>query len=266
MRIRISVYAFAFLVAGSLARPAGAQFAVQKASPEDYHVEIGVASWKPSPDLTLRTGAGGTDVDLVGAFGIEGKSFTDFRLVMKPGRKHKIRVEYLPITYSKDAVLNRTFTLGGATYAVNVPASVSLDWKLWQFGYEWDAVSSDYGFVGVIAEVQYNQVKASLSSAALNISSSTNTAAPVPAVGGIFRGYVLPRRVSFTVEITGIKIPDRANFQGRLVDYDVYGLVNLGTHLGIQAGYHSLDVRYLVDTDAGTLKMKGPYIGGSLRF
>ena len=274
MQIQISVYAFAFLLAGFLAKPASAQVAVPKPSAEDYDWEFGAVSWKPSPDLTIRTGPGGTDVDLIGTFGIEDKSFTDFRLVLKPVRKHKIRIQYLSITYAKDAVLNRTFTFAGNTYTVDAPASASLDWTLWQFGYEWDFVSNDYGFVGVIGEIKYNEVRASLSSAALNVSSQMDTEAPIPAVGGIVRGYlVVPRRVSVTVEVTGIKVPDRFTFNRRLVefhdslaDFDVYGMVNLSPHLGVRAGYHSLDVRYLVNDDAGTLKMKGPYIGASVRF
>ena len=40
----------------------------------------------------------------------------------------------------------------------------------------------------------------------------------------------------------------------------------VGTGGGAQAGYRSMDVDFLVDSDEGTMKMKGPYFGGFLRF
>lgn len=265
MCIRLSLCLIVILSIPAFVNPAQAQFAVGRSTVENYHVELGAAFWKPDPDLILRTGTSGTDVDFINVFGIEDERFTEFRAVLKPGRKHKIRFQYVPIKYDKDAVLNQTFTYGDRTYTVNVPASADIEWTLWRVGYEWDAVSMDRGFVGVIGELKYNRVKTELSAASIGAFSATDTKAPIPALGGIARGY-LAKSLSVTIELTGFKIPKREDFEGKFLDFDLYGTLSLGRNVGVQAGYRSLDVRYLVDDDAGTLKMKGPYFGGLVRF
>jgi hypothetical protein len=42
--------------------------------------------------------------------------------------------------------------------------------------------------------------------------------------------------------------------------------VNFNDHVGAQAGYRSLTVFYNIEEDAGDLKLKGLYFGGTLRF
>jgi hypothetical protein len=90
--------------------------------------------------------------------------------------------------------------------------------------------------------------------------------APIPAVGIIGRGYVVPN-VSITGEFSAFKLPDfDEDYQGRFYDFDLYGTVNFSDNFGLQAGYRSLTVFYRVDFDEGDLKMKGLYFGGVLRF
>ena len=52
----------------------------------------------------------------------------------------------------------------------------------------------------------------------------------------------------------------------RALVFDLYGTVNFTNNVGAQVGYRSFDVFYKVETDEGALKIKGPYIGGVVRF
>ena len=54
--------------------------------------------------------------------------------------------------------------------------------------------------------------------------------------------------------------------KGKFYDFDVYGQVNLNQYLAIQLGYRSITADYFVDEDQGTLKLTGPYFGGTARF
>jgi hypothetical protein len=96
--------------------------------------------------------------------------------------------------------------------------------------------------------------------------SSVRTNVPIPAVGVAGGGYLLPQTLSVHFEVTGFQLPERVDLEGRFIDYDMRVTAHLGRALGVQAGYRSIDARYLVDTDRGALKMKGPYIGAALRF
>ncbi len=258
-----------FLSMVFLAARAEAQFLRPNVMPaEDYHVELGAMFWTPSPDVIVRAdrfGLIGSEINLVTDFGIEDKTFTEFRATLKPGRKHKIRFEYVPISYDASTILRREIVFLGRTYALNIPASTSLDWKLWRFGYEWDFVSRERGYVGLIGELKYNDVKAEL--AAPGVLEVAQQRAPIPALGITGRGYI-GRFVSITGEFTGFKLPRSVSdrFVVELWDFDLYGTVNIGRHVGVQGGYRSIDAEYLVDEDVGQLNLKGLYFGGVVRF
>ena len=270
MKFTLAPCMFVALAVLSSAR-AEAQFRVEQPLPaaERYLAELGMSFWSPEPDLVIRLdGPAGTgsDVDFVQEFGIAKKRFREFRATLKPGRKHKIRFDYVPFRYDAEAVIQRTFTFGGRDFNVGVPASTAVSWDLWKFGYEWDFVSANGGFAGLVVDLKYNKVSAEVSALGLG-ASLTEVNAPVPGIGGIARGY-LSKHFSITGEFTAFKMPDSISeeMDGTFYDFDLYGTVNLGNHVGVQSGYRSVTVDYLASEDAGALKMKGLYFGGVLRF
>ena len=73
-----------------LASRADAQFRVEKPAPgEQFHVELGLMFWKPTPVLQIQTGAlaalGEGQVDFVNEFAIENQRFNEFRRRDKRG-------------------------------------------------------------------------------------------------------------------------------------------------------------------------------------
>ncbi len=261
--------------------PAQAQFSVPDPAPaENFTLELGLASWTPTPELLLQTGAlarlGEAEVDLVREFAIEDTRFRDFSVTLKAGRKHKIRFNRLEMKYDEAAVLERSFTFGGQEFPVSIPATALLTWDLWRFGYEWDFVATGRGLLGVIVDLKYNRVDAELAAEGVG-ATVTEATAPVPTIGFIARVY--PHRAfSITTEFTGFSVPgfigdrisdslsDDDDFEAKLYEFDIYGTLNFGRHLGIQGGYRRLSAEYLVEDDAGDLELRGWYWGGLLRF
>ena len=244
---------------------AEAQFRAADPAPgEDFRVELGAMFFQPTPELRIQTGSSIVgEVDFVEEFDIEEKLFTDLRVVAKPGRKHKIRFSYLAARWDESAVIERTFTFGGRRFVVGAPATADLKWDMYKFGYEWDFVARDRGFVGLIAELKHNQISADV--AASGIGAVTyETPAPVPTVGIIARGY--PHRLlSITGEFSGLKIHSE-DFDAELWDFDINANVSFGRHVGFQGGYRSVVAEYFVDDDSGDLKLQGPYFGAVVRF
>src|SRR2546430_14685687 len=105
MRIRrlLCTFLLTFALVGFLAPRAEAQFGAARVVPaEDYRVELGAVFWTPSPEVLVSVGSLGvigSEIDFVNDFGIEKKTFTEFRATLKAGRKHKIRFQYVPISY-----------------------------------------------------------------------------------------------------------------------------------------------------------------------
>jgi hypothetical protein len=268
----VCVAALSTLFAALSARPASAQFASHQGDPatgEQYHIEFGAGFWNPTPAITLSSeslGILGTDIDFVNDLGIQQTRFPDLSLVLRPARKHKFRISYIPIKYTAQTTLTKDIIFNGIRYTVGLPVTSTLDWKAWRFGYEYDFISRDRGFAGVIAEAKYTDVTATIASAI--DTEYTHAKAPIPALGGIVRVYVVPN-ISVTGEATGFKLPGslKQGDSGQYIDIDIYGTVNFTNNIGAQVGWRSLDVQYSVNTgDSGNFTLRGLYFGAVARF
>lgn len=266
------VVGLAVVLAWSLPSSAWAQFSAQRTNPalgESFVVEFGAFLWNPTPELLVRTETHnilGSAIDLVGDLGVEKKRMPDFRLVLKAARKHKFRVAYQPIEYTAESVLSRGIVFNGTTYQVNLPVNSAFQWNTWRLGYEYDFVTRDRGYVGLIAEVKYTKVKMAVAS--LLLSERVEATAPIPSIGGTFRVYPAPM-FSLTGEVTGVRLPGSLTEGDETADYldwDLYATLNITRHAGAQIGYRTLDVSFRYDEEFGDMKMKGPYFGGVVRF
>jgi hypothetical protein len=256
----------------SAAMPAEAQYGARPlgnpATGENYHVEISGSLWKPTPEIFITSesieGVLGSRIDFVEDLGIEDSWFRQLKIVLRPATKHKFRFEYTPIKYEAESTLRRNIVFNGIQFPIAIPVSTEVMWRAFRFGYEYDFVYRDRGFVGLVLETKYTDVKATLEN--VIDSEFVHARAPIPAIGIIGRGYVVPN-ISITGEFTFFKVPDvDEDYGGRYFDFDLYGTVNFTDHVGAQAGYRSFDVNYKADSDNGDLKLKGLYFGGVVRF
>jgi hypothetical protein len=270
-RVALSIVCLA-LLAGPV--PAQAQYAVRGASDratgENYRVEIGGYFWNPTPEIAIASeslpGIIGDKIDFIEDLQLEKKRFTQLRVVLRPATKHKLRFEYTPIKYEQpEGQLRRDVIWNGLLYSVALPVSTTLEWKAYRFTYEYDIIYRDRGFFGILLEAKYTDVRAEL----VNLFNSefVQARAPIPALGAIGRVYVAPN-ISITGEFSGFRLPESIDedYQAKYYDFDIYGTVNFTDNFGVQAGYRSFDVFYRVDNDEGELRLKGPYFGGVVRF
>lgn len=254
------------------AAPASAQYtALNRSDPatgEKYNVEVAFGIWNPTPEIVFSSeqfGIPGTEIDLQQNLDVLQKKFRDFRFVLRPARKHKFRVEYIPIKYEVDTTLSTSFVFNGNLYQVGFPVDGEFKWDAWRFGYEYDFIYRDRGFLGFIAEAKYTKVSAELSSPVA--SEFTEAKAPIPAIGLIGRGY-LTKNIAVTGEFTAFKLPKIGDedYTGRYYDFDIYGTLNFTNNFGVQGGYRRLTLGYTVDNDFGDFLMKGYYFMGVARF
>ncbi|HVL67830.1 MAG TPA: hypothetical protein VM364_11250 [Vicinamibacterales bacterium] len=276
MRTRVTslILCLAFVLA---ATPAAAQYAVRgtsdRATGENYRVEFGGFFWNPDPAIIIRSEALtqarlGTTIDFEEDLGLERTRFGQIKAVLRPGTKHKLRFEYTPIKYEQVGTLRREIVFNGQLYRVAVPVESALRWNAYRFGYEYDIIYRDRGYLGILLEAKYTDVEATLEQRVLGLSEFARARAPIPAIGAVARVYVAPN-ISITGEVSGFKLPETIDedYKAHYIDVDVYGTVNLTDHFGAQLGYRSFDVFYLINgDDEGRLKLKGLYFGGVIRF
>jgi len=269
---RLYSWAGLTVVLALLASPAGAQFRPRPlndpATGEQYHIEGSASWWRPTADMVVASeglNIPGTAIDFKSDLGIQDTGFPALSLVLRPARSHKLRMQYIPIKYTGSTTLRRTIVFNGQAYALNLPVNSTLDWKAYRFNYEFDFITRNRGFGGFIIEAKYTDIRADLQSPIAT--EFAHARFPVPALGGIARFYVVPN-ISITGEVTGFKIPDSIDdrYKAHYVDVDIYGTVNFTNNFGVQAGYRTLDLGYLIKKDTGSFTLKGLYFGGVARY
>jgi len=258
-----------------LAAPASAQYQPRPvdspASGENFHIEGGINFWIPSADITVESaGSGalsglvGTKIDAKNDLGFVDHQIREFSVVARPAPAHKFRFQYLPIDYQASSTLHRAIDFNGQRYQVGLPVNSALDWKSYRFGYEWDFLRKDAGFAGFIAELKYTDVNVSLASPL--ISEFAEARAPIPALGGTGRYYIVPN-FAVTGEFTIFKLPTiQDQYSGHYFDLNIYGTYNFVKNFGVQGGYRSMDFGYLVKQDTGAMTLNGIYFGVVARY
>jgi hypothetical protein len=150
----------------SLSAPASAQFGrASETVGEAYHVEFSFNFWNPTPEPIVSSealGILGTDVNLVEDLGIEKKVLKDMRLVLRPATKHRFRIQYLPMNYDAESTVRREFIFNGLRYPVGLPVQTTAQFKTWRFGYEYDFLYRDRGFLGVVFDAKVTDVNVGL--------------------------------------------------------------------------------------------------------
>ena len=255
----------------ALAAPADAQFFSPPSDlpiGEAYHVEVLGGMWNPTPKLTVSSeafGIAGTNIDFTSDLGIAARRFGEVRVRLRPGRKHRFRIDYLPISYSAQSVIERRLVFRGIAYDVGESVDSTITWNTWRLGYEYDIVHRSRGYFGLIVEAKYTQVEASLDTQFGR--EFARARGPIPAIGAVMKIYPL-RVLGITAEVTGVRLPEGIdeNYGGEYIDFDVYGTLNFTDQIGAQIGYRSIDMSGFFETESADLRLEGIYVGALLRF
>jgi hypothetical protein len=255
-----------------VASPVAAQFTPRSlndpATGEQFHIEGSAGFWVPTANMSISSealGIVGSTIDFKNDLGLTDQRFSEISLVGRPARKHKLRFSYIPIEFIQESTIKRDIKFNGQLYAKGLPVNSDLLWKAYRFAYEYDFITKNRGFGGFILEAKYTDVTATLKSPI--VEEFIHAKAPIPAIGGIVRVYVVPN-ISITGELTGVKIPDSISkeYKAHYADLDIYGTLNFTNNIGVQGGFRSIDVGYHVDSDTGSFVLKGIYFGVVARY
>ena len=249
----------------TFASPAVAQFLGQPADlpiGEDYHVEILGGLWTPTPDITIASdafGLVGTDIDFANDLASVPSGSASCGCGCAPGRKHRFRIDYVPIRYSAESVVERRLVFRGIAYSAGLPVTSTITWTPGG-----SATSTTSCIAGMDISGSSSRRSTRTWEAALASEFGREFArarAPIPAIGGVLRIYPLPV-LGITAEVTGFRLPEGVdeNYRGEYVDLDFYGTLNFTERLGAQIGYRSIDLSYLIEGTRGKLKLDGIYV------
>jgi hypothetical protein len=208
-----------------------------QSDPESFHVEVTGSAWILNASGTLQ--ASGTPVDLKSDLGVNQNQPTFLgKLVIKPGRKHRIVIEGTPFRLDGVNTITRTITYHGQTFNVSdtVASSAQLDYLF--AGYQYDVISRSSGHLGFAIGGAYLNATGTLRSQQLNTVASNSQTIGLPLVGADFRIFPLPSHK--LLEISGAAKGMAFGDYGHYVD----GQINVGVPIGaltVEAGYRIVD-------------------------
>ena len=259
------------IMLAAAAAPAAAQYTAPKltgsAVGEKYHIQAAAGLWMPDLAGVIASeqfGRPGSHVDFVTDLKFQKKKFGDFRFELKASKHNKFYAQYTPVSFSSDTTVSREFEFNGQRFDLNAPMQASFDWKVWRLGYEVDFVSLPRGFAGLTFEARLTDFGAHLKVPATD--EFTRAKGPLPAIGFIGRGYVLPN-LSLTGSISGFKVPNISDdYKGNYYDLDIYATFNITNSAGVQAGWRDMSTTVTMKKDFGDMRYKGLWFGAVVRY
>ena len=262
----------ALLAAAAIAMPAlaHAQFENTPAPTvvgEKYHVEAMFSFWRPDVQGIISSeqfGIPADKIDFKSDLAFEQKRFGDMRFVLRPGKKHRFRFQYTPISYAAETNLRRPIVFNGQRYDIALPVASEFEWKVWRLGYEWDAFYTSRGFVGVLFDVRQTRMTAHLASPIVD--EFTSASAPLPALGLVGRAYPM-RNLAINFEVSGFRLPNiDPDYVGSYYEWDIHGTFNVNENLGLQGGWRRTTTYLGIKEDIGDLKFQGIWFGAAVRY
>ena len=212
----------------------------------------------------------GSQIDLLTDLGYTKTRFRDLRLVLRPSKKSKFRVQYTPIEYTAETSFKKVLVFNGINFPVSVPIESHFIWKVWRLGYEYDFLYKPRGFVGVVVEGRLTTAEARLATKTPIISPALNEfnrrSAPLPAIGLVGRAYPL-RQLALNFEVSGFKLPNvDPKYKATYFDWNIGGTVNVTNYFGVQMGWRKVTNFMVIEQDSGDLKFQGLWFGAAVRY
>jgi hypothetical protein len=251
--------------------PASAQVSEQETSRlplgDRYRIEVSGTLWNPSVVGIVSSeqfGIIGDQINFTSDLGYKQTRFGDFRMVLRPSRKSKFRVQYTPIAYTATTDFKRDIVFNGIKFPVSIPVTSTFQWKVLRVGYEYDFVANNRGFVGMLIEGRYTNFKTELSSAIAE--EYTVAKVPLPAIGAVGRVYVIPE-IAVDFEVSAFKFPEvDPKYRANYFDWDIHGTFNFTDNVGVQVGWRRMTSYIYIEDNTGDIKFQGMWFGAAVRY
>ena len=238
---------------------------------ESYYFKVEPVGWFMQIDGSVKivdNGIGdqlGLDDDL----GIEdSQTVPGLKAELRFWEVHKLRFEtlFFEVDGTRQTV-GETIRFAGKTFDLSAGIEAEAEINYFEFGYEFDFLQFDRGYVGAIVEakVLYAEVEVkgfvSQNNTLISEEESQLLVLPLPAVGLAAKFYP-HERVAIGAEMTGIY----AGTYGNYFDLDVLVGVDIIENVGLAAGLKWLHIETKYDDNEGRLDLWGPYISAVIRF
>jgi hypothetical protein len=246
--------------------PAADALGTNATDPENFRLELTGSAWLVNASGTIQAGAGlaavvsaATAIDLVTDLGVKQRQPTFYgRLVIKPGRKHRIVIEGTPVRLDGTNVVTRTVIYRGQVFTVGETLVSSADVNYFFGGYQYDVISRPAGHLGFSVGAAYLNATGTIHGIESGLVATKSETLGLPLAGAEGRAFVIPGRKLLEIDggIRGMAFGEYGHY--------VEATVNAGLGFGpltFQAGYRAEGVDLHSTSNGGNgvdVLLRGP--------
>jgi hypothetical protein len=216
-------------------------------------VDVEGRYWITTMDDEVKSGTAGTTINFIDDLGVDDKeNFFDVRATLELG-SHKLRYGFMPLSWKGTKTISQNIVFNGQTFTATDTVNSELDIAYHRLGYEYDIIDVLNNRLGVIFEVKYFDIDASLTATGLNENASVK--APVPTIG-IAAQAGLPFLLSVGGEITGMSLGSSA----WIVDAEAGVNFKPAPFVVVSGGYRLLRFHLDYNDDLADISVQGPFV------
>lgn len=236
--------------------------------PEDFRIEVTGSAWLVDSAGTIKAGSAipaaffeipVTSINLVSDLGVQQRKPTFYgRLVIKPGRKHRIVIEGTPVRLTGTNVVSRTIVYQGQEFTVGETLQSSADVNYFFGGYQYDVLSRPGGHLGFSVGGAYLNATGTIHGVESGLTATKSETVGLPLAGIEGRVFVIPGSKLLEID-TGVRGMDFGGY-GHYVEGSVNGGLGVGP-LTLQAGYRAENVDLHSTSSSGNgvdVRLRGP--------
>jgi hypothetical protein len=240
--------------------------------PESYKLKIAGQFWYATPIATVAGSSTQAPISFDKALGFSTYSTFTSGLDWHFKRKHHLLFILSPNQTTRTAVLNQTITFKNATFQAGSSVTGTLRTYSFAPGYRYDFIHRPRGHLGIVAQINLLDIKATLIGVAIQSSTQTSTStasgsvfAPLPVFGPEGRAYFARNRLYIDANLKGMYFFGYGNFISTTgtvgvtltPHIDFIGGYQMGSRLAVNGSTNRLGVR---------LTQRGPTVGLAFTF
>jgi hypothetical protein len=233
---------------------------------ENFRVEVTGSAWLVDSGGTIQAGgalasviASGTAIDLVTDLGVKQRQSTFYgRLIIKPGRKHRIVIEGTPVRLHGTNVITRTVIYQGQVFTMGQTLQSSADVNYFFGGYQYDLISHPAGHLGISVGGGYLNATGTIRGIESGLLATKSETVGLPLAGAEGRVFVIPGRKLLEID-GGVRGMTYGGY-GHYLEGTVNGGIGFGP-LTVQAGYRAVSADLHTTSDGGNgvdVRLHGP--------
>jgi hypothetical protein len=226
-------------------------------------IEIEGRYWFSQINSTLRVERNGlgTDIDARNDLGFTDSNFPQGRVAVHWGHS-RLAFDYTPIDFSGDQTVSRTLIFNGQSYTFGTRVVSSLEVRHLQLGWTYQfRMAKGIVKLGPLVEAHGFLMSGRLRAPDVNVESEEDLSVGLPTVGAALE--ISPRRqIDIYGEASGMSAGDYGNF----VRSEAGVRLRPTHHVQFTAGYRTWNLNVANSPDFAHLHLRGPFLGGGLRW